>query len=118
MLTFVPNVDIIHPLTTEGNIQMAKTLNEIDWNDWEGQAVLHMKAAETRRLNELDKDKYSYRIGKAAVEHGGFPEAAVNMLMLTAYRKGRAEVTEMAANQREAIIDDVMDAIREAVGRG
>jgi len=79
-----------------------------DWYDTNGQFILRLKHKTYLAL--IDKNKDTYYSSSA-----GFPEVTVNELMMAAYLAGRNQVKTEAKEQRSAIVEDLVQHLREFV---
>ena len=82
-------------------------MKKIDWNDWDGQALLSLKRDTLADL-VLESGDFDYRL-----KGGGFPEATVNHLMYVAFEAGRNQSRAEAAKMRANIVDNLMEALEE-----
>ena len=94
------------PMPKEEKSRIAKNIASYDWLDFEGQGLLQLKKEITSDLTDLNADKYEYRL-----KGGGFPEATVNELMRAAFNMGARMAVTKNKEMRQAIIDDLRDAI-------
>ena len=79
-----------------------------DWNDTNGQFILRLKYEIYLALVDKNKDMYYS-------SSTGFPEVTVNELMMAAYLAGRNQVKTEAKEQRSAIVEDLVQHLREFV---
>lgn len=82
-----------------------------NWRDWEGQGLLRLKR-DTMDTIKAEAPDLDYRL-----EGGGFPEGAINELMLAAYRQGFEAAKRQYQADRERIVDEVFESVKEALGR-
>lgn len=82
-------------------------MKKIDWNDWDGQGILHLKVDTLTELTNEDK-MFAYKL-----EGGGFPEDTVNRLMYAAFEMGRNQSRAEAAKMRADIVDNLMGALEK-----